>query len=74
MTRGQSILLRPSKELDQSMVPETWLRFFNGPNAGYIDMEEAAKEMPWLIGATVFTPASDPTPHCKNCAPPDAQR
>ena len=31
-------------------IPETWRRFYNGPNAGLIDVELAHKEMPWLIG------------------------
>ena len=37
-------------ELNLATIPETWIRYFNGPNAGFIDMELAKKEMPWLIG------------------------
>jgi hypothetical protein len=32
-------------------VPETWLRCYNGPHAGLIDVETARREMPWLVGA-----------------------
>jgi hypothetical protein len=50
---GQSALVRSARALDVSMVPETWLRYFNGPSAGFVDVETAQREMPWLFGATV---------------------
>ena len=31
-------------------ISETWDKFYNGPNAGKIDVEAARREMPWLIG------------------------
>lgn len=31
-------------------LPETWKRYYNGPNVGLIDEQIAALEMPWLIG------------------------
>jgi hypothetical protein len=33
-------------------LPETWRRFYNGPNAGLIDVEVASREMPWLVGVS----------------------
>lgn len=35
------------------VLPETWQRFYNGPNVGLIDVEIAAVEMPWLVGMSV---------------------
>lgn len=40
------------RPLDISMIPETMVRFLNGPNAGMIDIDAAEREMPWLIGGT----------------------
>jgi hypothetical protein len=33
-----------------SNLPQTWLRYLNGPNAGFIDVELAKQEVPWLVG------------------------
>ena len=55
MTKGISVVVGPSQPLDESLVPETWLRYFNGPNAGYIDLQAAASEMPWLMGASTLS-------------------
>ena len=37
---------------DAVVTPETWLRYYNGPHAGLIDVETARREMPWLVGAS----------------------
>ncbi len=42
-------------------VSEIWDRFYNGPNAGLIDVELARKEMPWLIGEGASIVLSGPT-------------
>jgi len=42
-------------------VSEVWNRFYNGPNAGLIDVEVARKEMPWLIGEGTSVQLSSPT-------------
>jgi hypothetical protein len=34
----------------ESRVPETWQKFYNGPNPGMIDVATARREMPWIIG------------------------
>lgn len=39
--------------LEEITILETWKRFYNGPNAGFINIEIARKEMPWLIGEGV---------------------
>ena len=41
-------------------IPETWVRFYNGPNAGFVDVELARKEMPWLIGEGASITLSSP--------------
>lgn len=37
---------------EHGMIPETWLRFYNGPNAGLVDVESAKREMPWILGVS----------------------
>jgi hypothetical protein len=39
-----------SLDCSNVQVSELWSRFYNGPNAGLIDVALARKEMPWLIG------------------------
>jgi hypothetical protein len=49
MTTRDSVTFRFT-EADAANVPEVWLRFLNGPEAGSIDGELARQEMPWLVG------------------------
>jgi hypothetical protein len=54
---------------DPGSVQQTWRQFYNGPNAGLIDVELARREMPGLIGeaaTVVFNPpvASGTMPVC----------
>jgi hypothetical protein len=60
-------------EADAANLPEVWLRFLNGPEAGAIDSELARQEMPWLVGAPehlTFRPGRPvpflPFPGCRN--------
>lgn len=32
------------------MIPKVWLDFYNGPQAGFISIESAAGDTPWLVG------------------------
>ena len=43
---SQSIDIRD----DSPPLLETWRRFYNGPNAGMIDVSSAKREVPWLVG------------------------
>ena len=52
MTTVSSATFSPGMQLDDSLISETSLKFFNGPNAGYIDLKTAEHDMPWFFGAT----------------------
>ena len=46
MSMNQSMCIRG----DSPPLLETWRRFYNGPNAGLIDVAFAKREVPWLVG------------------------
>jgi hypothetical protein len=37
-------------DMEISDIPQTWLHYLNGPNAGFIGVDWAREEMPWLVG------------------------
>ncbi len=51
---------------------ETWRRYYNGPNAGLIDVEVARREVPWLVGessgVTFGSSAREPKPPARQIA------
>ncbi len=49
ITQGMSATIRPEPQ----RLLDTWLRYYNGPNAGMIDVELARREVPWLVGESV---------------------
>lgn len=38
---------------DDRVMLETWRRYYDGPNAGTIDVETARREVPSLLGTSV---------------------
>ena len=56
-------VFRPERPLDLAMIPETWLHYFNGPNAGFINLEVAQRESPWLFGAKAARLTQPTEPH-----------
>jgi hypothetical protein len=55
MNQGSTTRYKVAAKLDKSLIPQTWITFFNGPNAGTINIESAKKEIPWLISGKMIT-------------------
>jgi hypothetical protein len=55
MNLGDTTVFLSTEKIDEALIPETWIKFFNGPNAGMIDLETARRDMPWLVSADVMS-------------------
>lgn len=54
MTSANTFSINSKMPLDASFIPETTIRYFNGPTAGFIDLESAQREFPWLVGGATI--------------------
>lgn len=52
-----------NKKLTIDMIPQTWIDYYNGPNAGLISIATAKKESPWLISGAKIVTIADNSKH-----------